>query len=117
MNDTGIRTIGELPVEVPPGRDLWPAIAAGIVAERAASDASPTLAPAGIARPLRSARAPLALFAVTASVALVGLGMWLGRASLPGLNAAGAGAATGSTLLVAYQPGGRFVAERAALRR
>jgi hypothetical protein len=115
MNDTGIRTIGELPVEVPPGRDLWPAIAARIVAERAASHAS--AAPADVARPLRGARTPLALFAVAASVALVGLGLWLGRASLPGLDAAGTGAAAGSTLLAAYQPGSRFVAERAALRR
>ena len=98
-----IRSLRELPRGIAPQRDLWPAIAAQIVPPR------------------RSERRLVWRFAagIAAVVALIGVGTWLGRASVD--PAAGnvpmaRAAAAGQTLAaVSYAPDARYFSERTAL--
>jgi hypothetical protein len=69
MNMRRVKDIGELAQNVPPPRDLWPAIAAAIDAEKSAQ--------AGIAAPRRSRWLPAA--GMAAAVVLVGIGVLIGR--------------------------------------
>ena len=67
-----VKRIDELAQDIPPGRDLWPAIAQAIEAEKAAS------APTAVSGAGRSYWRPAS--ALAAAVALVAVGMWIGRA-------------------------------------
>ena len=98
-----IRSLSELPRGIAPAHDLWPGIAAQI------------------APPERIDRRPAWRFAagLAAVVALLGVGIWLGRASLE--PAAGdvpmARVAAGGQSLaaVSYAPGAKYFSERTAL--
>jgi hypothetical protein len=71
MNGKRIQRIDELGRDIPPGRDLWPAIAAAIEADKAASAAPPVDARR------RAMWRPVA--GLAASVALVAIGVLIGR--------------------------------------
>jgi hypothetical protein len=72
---TGIRSLGQLAQNVPPPRDLWPAIAAEI-----SKDATR----AGMANPSRTkAISRLQWLALAAVVAALAVGVWIGRSVLP----------------------------------
>ena len=70
MNGRRVKRIDELRQDIPPARDLWPAIAAAIEADKAAATA-----------PLSAARRPRWLPAVglAAAAALVAIGVLIGR--------------------------------------
>jgi hypothetical protein len=74
-----LRSLGELPRDVAPPRDLWPSIAAQIAAEKA--QGAPGAWPAGRSRYLPTRLQWAALAAVVFALAV---GMWLGRSVLPG---------------------------------
>jgi hypothetical protein len=117
-----IRTLDELPRDLPPARDLWPGIAAAIATlpqeampERLPSGRLPpahpatpvaTPSPLPLRGPSRRPAAWTAALALAATVACVAVGIWIGRASAP---AAPAVAAT------AFAPDAHFGAERQAL--
>jgi hypothetical protein len=73
MNGRRVNRIDELAQSLPPSRDLWPAIAAAIEADRAASPVENV--------PRRSRWLPA--YGMAAAVALVTLGVFLGRAFAP----------------------------------
>jgi len=68
-----VKRIDELQRDVPPARDLWPAISAAIEADRAAATAPPVRR--------RAAWMPAA--GMAAAVALVTVGVFIGRAITP----------------------------------
>ncbi len=70
-----VNRIDELAQNVPPARDLWPAIAQAIEADRAEA------APAGLGARARSRWLPAA--GMAAAVALVTLGVFIGRIFAP----------------------------------
>ncbi|MEO8061846.1 MAG: hypothetical protein ABI821_03765 [Pseudomonadota bacterium] len=74
MNMRRIKRIDELPQNAPPVRDLWPAIAAAIEAEK--SVASPVVSPQRRQRWLPAA-------GLAAAVALVAIGVLIGRSVSP----------------------------------
>ena len=74
-----IRSLGELPLDVAPPRDLWPAISAQVAADKAQGGAGAL--PAGRSRYLPTRVQWAALAAVVFALAV---GMWLGRSVLPG---------------------------------
>ena len=99
-----VRTLGELPHDVAPPRDLWPSIAAQIAADKARGGLEAQ--PASRSRYLPTRLQWAALAAVVFALAV---GMWLGRSVLPGKgvqsgagivassdNPAGSGGVTGS---------------------
>ena len=100
-----IRSLSELPRGIAPAHDLWPGIAAQI------------------APPERIERRPAWRFAagLAAAIALLGVGIWFGRASVE--SAAGSApmarvAAGGQSLAaVSYAPGAKYFSERAALMK
>jgi len=69
MNMRRVKDLGELAQNVPPPRDLWPAIAAAIEAEKSAQ--------ASVAAPRHSRWLPAA--GMAAAVVLVGIGVLIGR--------------------------------------
>jgi hypothetical protein len=73
MSERRVKSIDELTQNVPPARDLWPAIAAAIEADRAA------MAP----RESASRRRFLPAYGMAAAVVLVTLGVFIGRAFSP----------------------------------
>jgi hypothetical protein len=73
------RSLGELPRDVAPPRDLWPSIAAQIAAEK--EQAGSGVKPAGRSRFLPTRLQWAALAAVVFALAV---GLWLGRSVLPG---------------------------------
>jgi hypothetical protein len=83
MTDSGanesrtVRSLGDLPQALAPGRDLWPQIEARIGTPSAA--ATPA---AGGRRRAALARGPW--LAAAAMVGCVAVGVWIGRAGLPG---------------------------------
>jgi hypothetical protein len=87
-----VRSLGELNRDIPPRRDLWPSIEAGLVPARPAS------------------RAPRWALGLAASVVLVAGGVWLGRASLE----RAASPADPSVVLAAFAPGASYEAARDA---
>ena len=70
MNGRRVKRIDELRQDIPPARDLWPAIAAAIEADKAAATA-----------PVSAARRPrwLPAAGLAAAVALVTIGVLIGR--------------------------------------
>jgi len=103
MTDNGnegrkISSLRDLPLDIAPPRDLWQGIEARIAAERGAADQANsgfdaadarTAVPAG--RPQRrSWRADrMRVFAAAAVIAALAVGIWIGRAVLPGPAGAG----------------------------
>jgi hypothetical protein len=77
MNTRRVNRLDELAQSVPPARDLWPAISAAIEAEKASA-----LAPARVTR--RYGWRPAG--AMAAALALVAVGVWIGRSISPGGN-------------------------------
>jgi hypothetical protein len=74
-----VRSLGELPRDVAPPRDLWPSISAQIAADKAQGGLE--VDPAGRSRHLPTRLQWAALAAVVFALAV---GMWLGRSVLPG---------------------------------
>jgi hypothetical protein len=74
MNMRRIKRIDELAQNVPPARDLWPAIAAAIEAEKSVTGAA--------AGPQRRQRW-LPAAGMAAAVTLVAFGVWIGRTVVP----------------------------------
>lgn len=78
MSDDGppdspeLRGVGRLPGRVAPSRDLWPGIEARIAAGAAVE-------PGASARPARFGDLPRAAVALAATVALLAIGLWIGR--------------------------------------
>jgi len=85
--DRKISSLRDLPRDIAPPRDLWQGIEAQIAADRRAVSEAP-------AAPLTPKRrdARLRLLAAAAMVATLAVGIWIGRATLPG---AGVGTGTG----------------------
>jgi N-acyl-D-aspartate/D-glutamate deacylase len=112
---TGIRSLGELAQNVPPPRDLWPAIAAEISQDAARAGMADKSGTNRISRTQW-----LALAAVIAALAV---GMWIGRSVLPvkGAQAPPIAATTGSgaqdVVAAAYLKDPRYVKDRADLVR
>jgi hypothetical protein len=88
-----ISSLRELPRDIAPPRDLWQAIAAQI--------AAPNAVPAPAQRSIRNGR--LRVLAAAAVIAALAVGIWIGRAVLPGAPAAGAGSM--ATNLTGVEPG------------
>jgi hypothetical protein len=72
MSVRRVKSIDELTQNVPPARDLWPAIAAAIEADRAA-----------IAPRANASRRFLPAYGMAAAVVLITLGVFIGRAFAP----------------------------------
>jgi N-acyl-D-aspartate/D-glutamate deacylase len=112
---TGIRSLGELAQNVPPPRDLWPAIAAEISQDAARAGMADKSGTNRISRTQW-----LALAAVIAALAV---GMWIGRSVLPvkGAQAPPIAATTGSgahdVVAASYLKDPRYVKDRADLVR
>jgi hypothetical protein len=116
-----VRSLGELPQSIEPGRDLWPQIEARL--REARPDAPPVSAPVSA----RRRGVPLRWLAAAAMVASVAVGVWIGRTLLPGaapLSAQQAPAQNpapwlnaGSALDAAYVSDPRYERQRAALLR
>jgi hypothetical protein len=87
-----INSLRDLPRDIAPPRDLWQGIEARIAAERAVVAPSPRF---GRTNSLR-------LIAAAAVIAALAIGIWVGRAVLPGAPAAGAGVSASNT---AGEPG------------
>jgi hypothetical protein len=85
MSTRRVNRIDELKRDIPPARDLWPAIAAAIEADKAAAEA-----PADARR--RPAWMPAA--GMAAAVALVALGVLIGRVVVPPATPPTAGTTT-----------------------
>jgi hypothetical protein len=112
-----VSSLGDLPQSIAPGRDLWPQIEAQISAPAAAGTvaAAPSTRRAGFAR-----RRPW--LAAAAMVCCVAIGVWIGRAGLPGsppVTADKAAAPAGSPTMVeaAYVTDPRYQREHAALMK
>lgn len=117
MNDTngtaGVGDLAALRRDVPPGRDLWPAIEAAIRAG-AAGSGSATATVSAAAR--RRAPLPWAL-GLAAGIVVLASGIWIGRVLLPGAPEAPAAAAVpgpAAALWAAFDPGASYEAARAA---
>jgi hypothetical protein len=97
MTDTTsrkLRALNELPQDIAPTRDLWPGIAAAIANDTAAAGESALQLPV---RRQAQRRLPRLALGLAASVALLAVGVWLGRNMLPGQ-------ADGSTMLAQTTP-------------
>ena len=73
-----IRSLRELPQDIAPARDLWPAIEARLAAEAARSTRPASDAGTWARRANR-----MRLFAAAAVIAALGIGIWIGRGGLP----------------------------------
>jgi hypothetical protein len=104
-----VRGPGELPRDIAPSRDLWPAIASRIAATPQDAQGEPVAA-----WPPRAPRRPRAAWTyglgLAATVACLAIGIWIGRTTAP--PATGASAAV---LATALAPDARFARERQAL--
>jgi hypothetical protein len=74
----GIRSLSELPRDIPPPRDLWPSISAQL--ENTAGGESPQVE----TRRARTRPTMLQWAALAAVVSALAVGMWVGRTMLPG---------------------------------
>jgi hypothetical protein len=110
-----VSSLRDLPRSIAPGRDLWPQIEAEISAPRVGA------APAGGRRAVFTGRRPW--LAAAAMVACVAIGVWIGRAGLPGSAPATAvrsvAPVPGSAAMLdaAYVSDPRYQREHAALMK
>jgi hypothetical protein len=108
-NHERVSSIADLPRDIAPPRDLWPAIESAI--------AAPAAKPAR-----RYFRAPQ-LLAMAAAVAALAIGVWIGRSTLPGqpvaepLTAANGTGTTPAIMQTAFVTDPKYLRERAALVR
>jgi hypothetical protein len=109
MNDRRVKRIDELDRDIPPARDLWPAIAAAIESDRRGGLASSQVAPRRSAWRYASSMA--------AAVALVAVGIWIGARTVPpgGGPVAGNERQALDTLPVALQRDAEYRRSRAQL--
>ena len=109
MNDRRVKRIDELARDIPPARDLWPAISAAIEADRREGSAPVQLAPRRNAWRYASSMA--------AAVALVAVGIWIGaRIAPPGVAPIAAlPGDTSGTMPVALQRDAEYRKTRAQL--
>jgi hypothetical protein len=111
----GIRSLGQLAQNVPPPRDLWPAIAAEISKGGIRAGAADKSSPNTISR--------MQWLALAAVVAALAVGVWIGRAVIPakGVDApqlvAALDAGTHDVVAAAYLKDPRYVKDRAELVR
>jgi hypothetical protein len=102
-------SLRDLPQSIQPPRDLW----AGIEAQL-------SQAPVSAAPPVRRT-APLRWLAAAAMVAALAVGVWIGRASLPGVGGPGIRApqseSNANFVQAAYLADPKFRAQRAALMK
>jgi len=108
-----ISSLRELPRDIPPARDLWPAIQARLAGE----SKTPEVAPTGMRnRPLR-----MRIIAAAAMVATLAVGIWIGRSGLPLLGqphpayTANANPTGEGALQTAYRMDGKYLRDRRAL--
>jgi hypothetical protein len=112
-----VSSLCDLPQSVAPGRDLWPQIEAAISAPR--ESAAPATAGGRRAVSLRGRP----WLAAAAMVACVAVGVWIGRAALPGSARVTAGtrlppaAESAGMLDAAYVSDPRYQREHAALMK
>jgi len=85
-----VKRIDELAQDIPPPRDLWPAISAAIEASL------PAGATTSGSAPRRSVWRPA--FSMAAAVALVAVGVWIGRAMTPPTGAGTVAQVSGSSV-------------------
>jgi ABC-type branched-subunit amino acid transport system ATPase component len=87
-----VKRLDELAQGVPPPRDLWPAISAAIEADRAEGATAAPRAPRAVWRPAA---------AMAAAVALVTVGVYIGKAMSPAANVTTAATTTAAAMLPA----------------
>jgi hypothetical protein len=112
-----VRSLGELPRAIEPGRDLWPDIQARLSAVRPVAGTVQQL-------PVRRRFPSLQVFAAAAMVATLAVGVWIGRSLLPGVGPLAPPATTvinvpplgpPTALDAAYMTDPRYQRDRAAL--
>jgi hypothetical protein len=114
-NDTGttrIRSLRELSQDIPPPRDLWPAIAAEI-----AKDTMP-VADAPVKKGSRFAPSRMQWGALAAMVVSLAVGLWIGRTMFPSVITQPAQVASNGTqdvVAAAYVRDPRYLDQRAKL--
>lgn len=111
-----ISSLRELPRDIPPGRDLWPAIESRLAEEAHASQA--------VAGTASSRHMRMRLIAAAAMIATLAVGIWIGRTEWPLASRSAPGSLTAGTMLPAEEPGavqaayrmdGKYMRDRAAL--
>ncbi len=109
MNERRLKRIDELTRDIPPVRDLWPAIAAAIEADKAQSSAPGQIALRRSAWRYASSMA--------AAVALVAVGIWIGARIVPpgGASIAANGTVDAGAMPVALQRDAEYRKTRAQL--
>jgi hypothetical protein len=113
-----VSSLGELPQSIAPGRDLWPQIEAQISVPAAAGAAAGA---ASARRAVFARRRPW--LAAAAMVCCVAVGVWIGRAGLPGSapptasKGASPGAGGPSMVEASYVTDPRYQREHAALMK
>ena len=109
MNERRVKRFDELARDIPPARDLWPAISAAIEADKRESSMPVPMAPRRNAWRYASSMA--------AAVALVAVGIWIGARIAPpgGATLATNGTATTSAMPVALQRDAEYRKTRAQL--
>lgn len=115
-----VSRLSELPREIAPPHDLWPALEARLRGEEAPGCAPAAVQPAARAHTPRRRQRVQAIAAVLAALAAgIGLERWILAPPPAPVQpmAAGAAAPRGRPLRVAYLTGPRFLRERAALMR
>lgn len=104
MSSRRISSLDELARDVPPPRDLWPAIESEMRVSKPAARNRSAVWRYG--------------FGIAAAVGLVAIGVWVGRASLPvaGLSATAKPIGESQFVPATFSPDARFTRDRAALR-
>lgn len=107
-------SLRELPLSVPPPRDLWPQIEASLAKERAGAGGASRF---GLLRPSRGQWLSLA-----AAVGSLAVGVWLGRSMMPVTAPEAAGPVTVATgepavLKAAFVSDPRYLRQRASMIR
>jgi len=113
MNERRVKRIDELARDIPPARDLWPAIAAAIDADKSQSSSPANVSLQGA--PRRNAWRYASSMA--AAVALVAVGIWIGARIVPagGASLARNGTVDSGAMPVALQRDAEYRRTRAQL--
>lgn len=108
MNERSVKRLDELARDIPPARDLWPAISAAIEADRRESS-----------MPVQAPRRQMWRYAssMAAAVALVAIGVWIGTRIVPpgGSTVATNGTSVTGAMPVALQRDAEYRKTRAQL--